>query len=249
MAVPPIGSNVYKSELQAGEAAFAGYYSLSQLGPNPGFTSKFMVLWSDFQNMVNTITTNPNQQPYVAPGDLAIKFIHRFDDKKLVWFLTACLCQMAPPDINGNRAITEVPGQRYDLTNGLIVPSVFTGDYDPVYFSSLYYLISGNRTVMTPTVEAKWNVFPWNIEILKLYNDDFSTVTPGNPVNLVFDSCSFFCDLTLPNAFGSVNYPHSVAIYINNGGIDLLDDITPPASSMFLNKAADYASLCPPSGN
>ena len=249
MAIPPNGCNVYLSELTTGKSDFDSHYSLSNTTLNSGFNKSLTVTWAAFTAMVDSITTNPGNTPYVAPEDLAIKFIHRFDAQNSIWFLTAALCSMAAPDINDNRLLTEISGQRYDLKNGAITPSAFQGNYDQVYFDSLYYWDGTTWTTMSPNLEAKWNVFPWKIELKALYDQNFAVYTPSGTVSLIFDSCSFYCDTSSPTKFADVAYAHSVAVYIDNGGTILLDNTTPSANAIFVAKAADMATLCPPNGN
>jgi hypothetical protein len=247
MSVPPYGSNVYLSELSAGINAFANNYSLSPMGPNPGFSKSFMVKWDDLRSLVVALTAAPYS---IAIGDIALKFIYRFDPNGLVWFVTLAFCKMDPPlSPNGPRMLHEIPNQRYDLINGIIVPSSFTADFDPVYFNSLYYFNGTAFVPMDPFYQAKWSVFPWQAEIQRLYDDNFAIIPPVAPLNLVFESCSFYCNLSSPNPFAAVEWPHCIALYFNEGGVDRVDNNTPPASQMFLNKAADYASLCPPTAN
>jgi hypothetical protein len=245
MSIPPNGSNISLSELSKATFYFASRYSLNQTNGDPGFPGSFMVRWTDLKSIVDQVTS-PSGNPYVAPENLAIRYIHRFDTTTQVWFLTMVMMEMAPPNATGQRQLTEIPNQRYDLINGLITPSGFIGDYDPVYFSNLYYFDGSQYVALDTTKHVMSITYPWLIEIEKLYTDNYQNTVPTETVFLVFSSCSFYADQSLPNKFANIDWPHTTALSINEGGRSRMANSPVSPGILFKTRAADMGTLNPP---
>lgn len=248
MSVPPNGCNVSLSDLSKATYAFAGRYSLKQTNGDPGFPSSFMIRWDDLTSIVNQVT-NPQSNPYVAPENLAMRFIHRFDSNTQIWFLTMELMEMAPANPAGERQLTPLQCTRYDLVNGKISTSSFIGDYDPAYFNSLFYFNGTNYVPLDVTKHVMSITYPWLIEIQKLYNDNYINTQPVQPVFLTFNSCSFFADQNSGNKFANIEWPHTTALSINEGGESRMSNNAVTPTNLFTTRAADMGTLNPPGVN
>jgi hypothetical protein len=53
-----------------------------------------------------------------------------------------------------------------------------------------------------------------------------------------------YCDISTPDARALIEWPHGVVVYLNQGGVDMIDNNS--YVSMFTNHGADFATLCPP---
>ncbi len=248
MSVPPNGCNIGLSDLSKAVYAFAGRYSLNQTNGDPGFPSSFMVRWDDLIGIVNQVT-NPQGNPYVAPENLAMRFIHRFDANAQIWYLTMELMQMAQPNATGARQLTPIDWQRYDLINGKIAPSTFIGDYDPIYFNSLYYFDGTTYVPLDTTKHVMSITYPWLIEMQQLYNDNYINTQPKEPVFLTFNSCSFYANQSSGNKFANIEWPHTTAMSINEGGTNRMSNNPVPPTNLFTTRAADMGTLNPPGLN
>ncbi len=235
----PRPESITLSELNQSMYDYTAAYSLP--GPDLGFSRSFMIKWQHFIDQVVNPAITPGNTYYIPESKLAFKFIHRYDQNTKVWFFTVCTCEMGQPE--GNRYPIIEKGPRYDLYNGVITPSEFTGTYDPVYFNDMRYYTS--QTIpLDPNTYVNNLVLPWQMEIGAMYAQNFVLTPPSDTVYMVFACSSIYCDITTPDARALIEWPHGLVLYLNQGGIDMLDNDS--YVTMFTNHGADYATMCPP---
>ncbi|XZF15408.1 hypothetical protein ACTHGU_04660 [Chitinophagaceae bacterium MMS25-I14] len=216
-------------------------------GGNPNFVKEFTVSWTDFASAVQQILDST----LFPEALLMLQFIHRFDASTNTWFLTmggARRSQDSIGIVSNNKLYSVMPSDmRFDLKQGQVTQSAFTGIYDDMYFKSLYYKYdTGALTQLsTDTSHVKFvSVFtmPWQAEILKVFTDNQVDPDTSN-VQLKFSCIS--PDYHQPSALSNVEFPHVGALYLNVNGVDYLDNNT-YSDLQFKRKAADMASTNPP---
>ena len=256
-ATPPDadGSRITRKELNNGLYTFYNSY-FTNPGRDSGFTKNVIVKLTDFQSLINSIT-NPLSLVYVtSPELLMLKFIHRYDQTELKWFLTMAFCekqtQIADPDGLGRTIFPLIEkGPRYDIIDGKISLSTFADNYDTEYFDGVCYYDGAEYLLLNTSEHVKHVIFPWQDEILTMINDNYpSGAIPAN-VYMVFASCSFSCEIlpggpfqTIAFPFAAIRYPHGLVIYLNEDGADRLNN--DDTITTFRNRGADYSTMCPP---
>jgi len=113
--------------------------------------------------------------------------------------------------------------------------------YDPVYFSN----VLSDNTPANPSVDVNRVTFAWE-EIKQLHCDNKSNIPGADDSLFSISFCSISSDYSadIPNS-ALVAFPHCVAMYMNYDGVPLLNNNAIITGAMFINKAADYGSLCP----
>lgn len=236
-----------------GKASFA--YSYHDNGSNQSFLQNLSVNWQQFSAKVLSLN-NALPQP-VAEVRLALRFIHRYMVNQKRWYVTVQLCSIdgAPlPNSNmmrrhENYTLTPLDAYFDVMPDGSIQDNGTTGLagtidswYGQDYFDNVFY--GGNKVVAGINTQSA--TFCW-FEISKLYTDNLTPSTPiGQQFTLVLASVSY--KLELPSTSSIVEFPHSMALHMCYNGSNCLDggDIV---LGNFLNKAANYNSLCPPRCN
>ncbi|MDR3680899.1 MAG: hypothetical protein P4L41_13120 [Flavipsychrobacter sp.] len=238
---PPTSSVVGLSDLYNGENLFGRNYFISSEGDS-GFSKSVTISYTDFLSYIITPITDPTNANYINPAKLALRFFHSYNSTTYAWFLTVATCEMGTPDPSTPLLypLTE-RGSRFQLINGS-TPRVSTlaGSYDPSYFDAFYD--SAGNPLNPVNTHIKSLVFPWQNEVLAMYNQNTPLLTPGQTAYLQFECCSFY--IAQPSTYSNVPYPHGIVIYLHCNGSDLLDNGT--YASMFYNHGADFATMCPP---
>ncbi len=190
----------------------------------------------------------------IATDDLAIKFIHRYDVTNARLYATVQLCEIGA---NASRTDTPEPYNLYPLTCMALYFNInidgslgtYNGDldgtdsdqYSQVYFDNVLY---GGEALQL-NLNTHGVCMPWN-QLVKLAADNV-TSNRGTPslFSIGFAATSSPIDDTNES---SVTYPHCIAVYLSYDGTACLDS-TGYIVGNFLNKAADFNSLCPPTCN
>lgn len=234
------------SQTNAAKTAFAGRYYVSSTG-DTNFSSQFSVSWDDFAYYVQDLMNNIG----ATEENLLLQFFHRYNTETRSWFLTmggGILSDVSVKKIDGNNVYPFTPGTyRYDLSADGITPSAFDGEYADDYFDNFYYR-PYDTTYLPLSADTSHTIYVsavsmvWLKEVYQLYVDNNPSATCT--VNLVFASIS--CDCPQPDPLSSVEWPHTICLFLNIDGNDALNDLPAPASNTFKMKAADYGTMAPP---
>lgn len=210
-----------------------------------------MVKWVDFRDEV--LKCNYSEEFIV------LNFIHRYSLANLRWFLTVECCEREhdpathDPDlltINGtDHYIHKIinRGHRFDIDNGSVSPTTFTGGHDPEYFEKV--LFEGAALVEGEYVNSV--MFPWKQELVKLHDDN--ELDDAEDVFIKFSSATADFGPVQPPPAGFdtretlVAWPNGLLIYMNKAGADYLNNFQ--EATIFSNKGCNYGSMCPPRCN
>lgn len=204
----------------------------------------FSVLWDDLNNAVNQFATNAS----VPLNTVALRFVHCYDVINNHLYLRLQICTLEPVPITRaghdfyplNTSVCdwyEIKQGSFMLTQNHLLEGV-------EYFEHFYYEIPGSGGTMQKLADGGGDtyvrnlVFPWEAEILQMYNDN------NNPENayINFGACSYV--ESIPGT-ESVMWPHGLVMYLSDSsGHKMLDNEN--YISLFHNKGADYGTQCPP---
>lgn len=215
---------------------FQAHYFLSNCNTSFG-GQDFGVNWDDFATLVNSFATDNN----ISISDVALRFVLCYDATANVLFLRVQICSMTASGTPGTYNLVTTPSAWFALKNGSITTTTDTSLSDSTYMNNFYYCgttpcSSGSSELLANnTIYVKNLVFPWESEILAMYQDNSSP----SSATLNFAATSYV------RASGTdVQYPHDLVLYLkNSSGTALLDNTTYAAT--FENKGADYGTMCP----
>ncbi len=203
--------------------------------------------WDTLQNAVDSYVNASG----VLESDVALRFVHCFDVITGDLFLRLQLCQLVesadppPPGVVTVYDLDVTNAQWYEIKDGVFGPTADDTLFGQQYLSNFYYKADPSSGIIEPltngpTVFVKNLVLPWADEILKVYLNNQSPV--GAFVN--FAACSYVATPEHAN----VAWPHGMVVYLkDSAGYPMLDNNN--YISLFHNKGADYATLCPPTCN
>lgn len=237
-------------EYMAGRANFSLHYFYTPA--QESFEGEVIdAQWDDLQNAVQDFMT----QTSTLAADVALRFVHCFipsvDGSVGQLFLRLQICKMIaspvppPPGIETVYDLDTTGALWYEISNGSFAPTLDDNLSGINYLSNFYYRAdpaSAMMEVLTdgPTVYVKNLVLPWANEILQMY------VNNGSPLNagIHFAACSYYATQEHAN----VEWPHGLVVFLtDNTGHPMLDNTD--YISIFHNKGADFATLCPPTCN
>jgi hypothetical protein len=219
--------NLNQTEFLQARTDFKNNYFLENEGTD--FTSEFLVKVTDLNNIV--------QNCGIETSVLGFQCIHRYDTGSAQWYqcLVCCTIAIAPvsPGASAHTIAAQTTG--YIMRNTAGMPSTpNTESQDPDYFDNFYYS-NGQQLSANPNF-VQSNVMPWT-ELDLLLSDNGKSWTDAN-LDFKFASCSF------QYVLGPIDWPHNIAVCLNENGSDLLDDTL--YTETFKNKAADMGTACPP---
>lgn len=203
--------------------------------------------WDDLQAAVENYCT----QTGVKPQNVALRFVHCFEPGIAGHlFLRVQICKMvlsSEPPPPGSSAVYDLDTTGslwYEINNGAIAPTPDESLDGPAYLSNFYYKIDSQsadmeRLIDGPDTYVQNLVLPWGDEILQMYIQNQSPTNAG----VHFAACSY---ITSPER-SNVEWPHGMVIYLSDSKGPLLDNNT--YITIFHNKGADMATLCPPDCN
>lgn len=204
--------------------------------------------WDNLQTAVDDYAGQTGTEPV----DIALRFVHCFESGPAGHlYLRVQICKMvesaAPPPPGASKVydLDTTGSLWYEIKNSMIHPTPDETLEGQVYLNEMYYKKEPQDTelqqlVTGPTKFVKNLVMPWGQEILQMYA---SNGTPEN-AGVNFAACSY---MTSPER-ANVAWPHGMVIYLSDSaGVPMLDN--DDYISLFHNKGADYASLCPPNCN
>ena len=222
MRTVPLTPQISLNELSSGKTDFAAHYSA--LNRQGTFAPEIKIDWISFQQAIEVnggVTNNT---------EIALRFIHRFDNTG--WFLTMEVCQM-----NLQTGEITAQGNRFDLKDGSLTQSNFQGMFDPAYFANVLY----DNSAISQTTYVNNILFPWYQQISEMRCQNS---LPANDANVFVKFASVTYDATNTGR-SLVQYPHTIYIFMNaTGHGDYVDNVI--YTQMFVNKAANYGTVCPP---
>lgn len=243
---------VNKDKLENSMTDFDDNYKA--IGGVPLRNVKIKVLW----NKLKTFVENFMHQNNLNNDEVAMQFIHCLQNTDQ--YYTVLRLRKFDP-LTGNYAMLSNPTPEAwfqldaNITDGIqaldqndsIVQGIITKNYcNEAYQNGVYYHQSGVGVNIGQDVELKKSyvrslIFPWHAEIETLYDQNESV--HYNITHVVF--CSYTQDLSGQPNRSNIDWPHGMVAYmVKNNTHDMLDDNN--YITVFANKAADYASLCPP---
>lgn len=185
----------------------------------------------------------------VAAEDVALRFVHCFDDETGSLYHRLQLLKMGPPHYNLEgkkvRTLDATHCAWYAIKDLELSPTDDETLTDTLYVNSIMYKTATAAASMQlieqyPHKFVHNLTFPWSSEIFLMYQENQSP--EGADVN--------FAVYTHPmqNPLEShCEYPHGMVIYISVGEYDYIDNNH--YISVFHNRGADDATLCPPMCN
>ena len=201
------------------------------------------VPWDDLQAAVENYKSATGMQD----DDIALRFVHCFDDTAHELFLRLQICQMVasttppPPGAEMVFDLVVTNSQWYEIKNGLFAPANVTTLASPMYLNNFYYKEEPQAAEMQrlsedPTKYVKNLVLPWGFEINMMYQEN------GSPANATvhFAACSY----ETPGPYSNVLWPHGMVVFLSDAEGPMLDN--EDTIVVFHNKGADAATLCPP---
>ncbi|HXS37632.1 MAG TPA: hypothetical protein VN721_13090 [Flavipsychrobacter sp.] len=216
------------NDLNTSRSNFASHYSVSGVA---AFGQDIVINWALFKTAVEVqggIADIPN---------IVLKFIHCYDPLSHLWYLVMQVCHLA----SNGKNIDQL-GARFTLKSGLPpTASALTTDYDPNYFAHVLY----NGTPVNKSVNVNYVVMPWICQIKDMSCEN--GLTSSAVANIKFSCASFDYTANVP-ASSLVAWPHTICAFMNtttNGDYVNNNPVT-GTSTMFVNRAADMASMCPP---
>lgn len=229
-------------EYETGRTNFNEHYSSTQTGEVQG--QIIPVNWAAFANTITAyLTANAN----VTEDQVAISFIHCYDQAEEILHYRMKLSKMEPTPILDNGcpvfSLAE-PHMWYTIREHNITPCPIHNTVNEEYMNNLLYLAGPEAAVEQlcedPGKFVRSMTFPWKDEIKQMFIDN------GSPLNATLNlaSCSYFGN---EGGGADVAWPHGMVLYLSVGGTDLLnnDDYI----TAFNHKGADVSTLCPPMCN
>lgn len=231
----------------AGRANFSmRYFYTAAQAPFDGEVIE--IAWNDLQNAVQDFTS----QTGTLPQNVALRFVHCFlpglagEADQL--FLRLQICSMTPsaepppPGISQVYDLDNTGALWYEITNGSFAPTMDETLFGAAYLSNFYYKADPAAGIIEPLtngpdVFVKNLVLPWANEVLLMYQNN------GSPIDasVSFAACSYYSTPEHAN----VDWPHGMVVYLtDSAGHPMLDNNH--YISIFHNKGADFATLCPP---
>jgi hypothetical protein len=199
--------------------------------------------WDDFAAAVESFIA----QTQCNADDVALRFVHCYDTANKCLYLRLQICTMAPQQNAGNiYDLVTTPCEWYKIEAGSISTTTNTDLSDDDYLINFYYCdetpcSSGSCTRLADDGETEFArnlVFPWGLQITKLYTDNNSP----KGATICFSACSF------ANQGSGAAYQHGLVIYLrNSNGAALLNNAV--SGSVYNYKGADMSSICPPCCN
>lgn len=235
------------AQFDNGRDDFEAHYCLSNYDTNFG-GQDFKVSWDDFYTCIDDYSTNNN----IPESEIAIRLVICYDTSNNILYLRMQLCKLvSTTDKSHGRDIYDLDTQDvdwYELREDDVSTTTTTDLSDSDYLDYFYY--SSTPLPTTDPLEkladgttneyVENTTFPWS-QILDMYEDN------GSPddVYLHFASCSY---TEVYSGDSGVTWPHMLVLYLSDESGNLLDNIADP-TDIFLNKGADFATLCPPNCN
>jgi hypothetical protein len=225
-----------ESELSSMQTTFQNHYTA--VHNTPALYNTLTIPWLTFKE---TALEGMNPDEYI------IGLIHRYDPGSGNWYVAA-----ERFTFNGYSGPGEYP---ITSTNTLfnILPDNTLGNYsggletinghlcDPAYFSNV---LCDSLPLNTAT-DVNRVAFAWE-EIKQLHCDNKSNIPGADDAHFSISFCSISSDYSaaIPNG-ALVPFPHCVAMYMSYNGTALVNNDAIVTGAMFINKAADYGTLCP----
>ncbi len=200
--------------------------------------------WDELQTAVEDYCTDTG----VAPVEVALRFVHCFDDTDPKLYQRLQICRMIPSAIPSgqNEAVFDLDVNGavwYEIKNGTIATTANQNLEGITYLHSMFYKVEPQLQEMErladgPSKYVQNLVLPWGDEILQMYLENGSPENAG--VNIA--ACSY------TGTAANVEWPHGIVIYLSDSqGAAMLNDYN--YISLFHNKGADFATACPPNCN
>lgn len=222
-------------------------------GGTPIGQTDIKVLWSKLKAHVDSFMVSNG----LTNDEVGMEFIHCLQNDS-EYYMVLRLCQFGPFVNNETTVVAGTPEAWFQLdaniTDGIqslsetdqIVIDIINNNYcDPTYESGIYYHQSGAgvciNTDATQAVYVRSLMLPWSSEIKSMYYHNESPL-----ITITHIGFSVYTqDLSGQANRSNVDWPHGMVAYtVKNGSTAMLNDTD--YISVFANKAADYASLCPP---
>lgn len=204
--------------------------------------------WDDLQAAV-TDYVNTSGTP---EAEVALRFVHCFGSIEENMYLRLQLCRLVPSELPvppGAQAIYDLDttnSKWYEIRNGMFSVTNDEQLFGVIYLDNFYYKAEPQAADMEclkdgPAKYVKNLVLPWASEIQLMYAENGSPENAG----VHFAACSY----TEQNPeYSHVEWPHGLVVYLSDsGGHAMLDNNT--YISIFHNKGADMATICPPNCN
>lgn len=201
--------------------------------------------WQQFSDAVLEYVN----QTGVDITEVALRFVHcleQLPDSKL--YLRLQICKMVPSGEPAPPGALEVfnldtaGSLWYEIKDGNISPTSDETLIGDIYFDHMYYKVEPQAAEMQrlrddTTKYVRNLVLPWADEILQMYMQNQTPADAG----IHFGACSF----ETPPERSNVLWPHGIVVYLSDStGQPLLNNDS--YISIFRNKGADMATLCPP---
>lgn len=219
------------------KSSFQNHYSVP--GNTSALQNELEFSWNSFkQRALNNM----------SPDLTILGFVHRYEQSSGYWYLTACQYAFGGYNGSGSYAITgqgslfnlNANGQISDYTGGL--QGTGMDYYDPVYFNDVNY-DSAPLNLQTNVHSVR---FAWE-ELKQLHCDNKSNIPGADDELFTIRFCSISPDYSNCSAESLVAFPHTIGVYMAYDGQPLLNDDSIDPNAVFINKAADFGSICPPS--
>jgi len=226
-----------EGELAARHLEFVNHYRA--VNGSPEFYQELEVPWLSFSETA---------LQGVDPEHFIVGLIHRYDATGNRWYLAAERFTFAGYSGPGDYPVTS--------TNTLfnINPDGTVGDYygglesncghlyDPVYFS----MAMETNAPLNPSLNVNSVSFAWE-ELKQLHADNKNNIPGADDSLFTIRFCSISSDYTpdVP-AQSLVPFPHCVAMYMCYDGQALINNDDIVIGAIFINKAADFNTVCPP---
>lgn len=230
-------------EYQFGRDNFQMHYYKSPGGPEANVFAgqDFTVPWDDFYGAVYDFYTANS----IDPEDVALRFVHCYDENNNCLFLRLQICSLGTPYFNTEGyqvfPLVTTPCAWYELNDGTIASTGDTTLKGSVYFENLYYKAdpgTENYEKLADGVNKYVEnfVYPWASEVYAMYTDN----EEPEDASIHFASCSY----TDPPVESNVVWPHGNVLYLSTPTHTYLNN--DESMVLFSNKGCDMGSLCPP---
>ena len=225
-----------ESELQSMQTTFQNHFTA--LNNTPALYNTLTIPWLDFQQTA---------LEGMVPDQFILGLIHRYDTSTNNWYAAAERFTFNGYTGPGDYSITSTNTLFNILSDNTL--GSYTGGlensggnlYDPVYFSNV--LSGGNP--LNVAVDVNRATFAWE-EIKQLHCDNKSNIPGADDALFSISFCSISSDYTAGIPVSVLTpFPHAVAMYMNYNGAPCLNNNSIVTGAVFINKAADYGSLCP----
>jgi hypothetical protein len=233
---------VTRSGFDTARSNFQNHYFLDQCDTN--FDGQdIQIPWNDFADAVDSFIA----QARCNPMDVALRFVHCYDATNNYLYLRLQICTMVKQQNSGNvYDLVTTDSEWYQIENGSMNSTTNTDLSDDDYLNNFYYCDAAACSPSTATqlatdggtLFARNLVFPWGLQIAKLYTDNNSP----KGASICFGACSF------SNQGAGAAYQHGVVIYLRTeDGTELLNNTV--SGAIYDCKGADMATICPPCCN